>query len=126
MWEDIDAFYSKYKFVKMAVPTPLGRLPDRQGIERLRHLKEELSELALAVVTDDVARQADAIADLVYVALGTAWMMGLPFTTVWSMVHLANMQKVLVDTPKRVGKPDGWQDPIADIERLIATARKAA
>jgi phosphoribosyl-ATP pyrophosphohydrolase len=119
---DVDAFHRKFGLTRMARPTTLHRLPLREGIERLRHLKEELEELTLAVATGDVAGQADALADIVYVAVGTAIMQGIPFDRVWDAVHASNMTKVRDDTSKHVGKPNGWQDPRSEIERVLAGA----
>lgn len=69
----------------------------------------------------DVAGAADALADLVYVALGTAHFMGLPFDEVWDEVQRANMTKERATSAddlrsKRehafdVVKPEGWALP---------------
>src|SRR5262252_8227320 len=65
---------------------------------RLAAVSDEVdgdSEQALTPV--DVTGAADALADLVYVALGTAHMMGLPFNEIWEAVQKANMEKVRAD-----------------------------
>jgi hypothetical protein len=64
---------------------------------------------------------ADALADLVYVALGTAHLMGLPFNAVWDEVQRANMMKERAtgaDDPRSkrghgfdVVKPEGFRPP---------------
>lgn len=63
----------------------------------------------------DLAGQADALVDLVYVALGTAVMMGLPWQELWSDVHAANLRKVRGrtkrDMPLDLMKPEGWVGP---------------
>lgn len=63
----------------------------------------------------DLAGQADALVDLVYVALGTAVMMGLPWQELWSDVHAANLRKVRGrtkrDMPLDLMKPEGWAGP---------------
>ena len=120
---DVIEFHSKFSLERMSIPTPLHRLGPR-GYERLRHLREELAELEQAVRLDDLPKQADALVDLVYIALGTARMMGLPFDEIWDAVHAANMQKVSdPSVPKRVAKPAGWRDPIEAIEQLIGRQR---
>jgi len=63
--------------------------------------------------------QLDALVDLAYVVLGTAFMHGFDFNEAWRRVHAANMQKVRATSPdvsKRnssldVVKPEGWTPP---------------
>ena len=66
-------------------------------------------------VTNDLAGQADALVDLVYFAIGTAIMLGLPFEELWNDAHRANMTKVRGAThrghPNDVTKPEGWVPP---------------
>lgn len=69
----------------------------------------------------DLEDAADALADLVYVAFGTAHMMGLPFDDIWAEVQRANMTKVRASSAqdmrsKRghafdVVKPEGFRPP---------------
>src|SRR3546814_5926129 len=63
----------------------------------------------------NLAQQADALVDLVYVALGTAVMLGLPWDWLWNDVQRANMAKVRGMTKRGhavdVTKPPGWQGP---------------
>lgn len=66
--------------------------------------------------------EADALIDLVYVAIGRLWALGVDPAPVWRMVHEANMAKA--GAPRRadgkVLKPaEGWQHPdiAAEIER---------
>jgi len=66
----------------------------------------------------------DGLIDLVYIALGMAYRMGLPFHEGFKRVHEANMRKVRAQTPedsKRgstldIVKPDGWEP--ANLEDL--------
>jgi predicted HAD superfamily Cof-like phosphohydrolase len=56
---------------------------------------------------------ADAIADLIYVCIGTALELGIPLDRVWDKVHSSNMRKVgggKRDDGK-ILKPDGWVGP---------------
>jgi len=82
---------------------------------RIRHLQEELNELHAAHIYDKgMPEQLDAIVDLVYVAVGTAYLMGLDFDEAWTRVHNANMQKVPQATERSkidVVKPEGWVAP---------------
>ena len=92
-------------------------------VERSRFLAEELDEFAIAAGEANIVGLADALADLVYVALGTAYKMGLPFDDIWAAVHEANMRKVSGQTKRgnRVDamKPTGWIGPEAAIARAI-------
>ena len=96
---------------------------------RIIFLFEEMQELVDGFEADDLEEQFDALIDLVYVALGTAWMLGVPFGEGWSRVHRANMKKVRCDDEfdprsKRmhkfdVVKPEGWVSP--DLSDLVTT-----
>lgn len=88
---------------------------------RFRFLEEELRELAEAHAAGDLAGAADALVDLVYVALGTAHLMGLDWNAHYAAVHAANMLKERASSAadprsKRghaldVVKPEGWAPP---------------
>lgn len=92
-------------------------------VERTRFLKEELDEFSVAAWDANIVGIADALADLVYVALGTAYKMGLPFDEIWAAVHSANMRKVSGPTKRGnkvdAMKPVGWVGPEAEIARAI-------
>lgn len=96
-------------------------------VERTRFLQEELGEFIQAASTGDIVGVSDALADLVYVALGTSIQMGLPFDDIWHAVQSANMQKVRGMTKRGnkvdAVKPEGWVGPEAAIARAIG--RKA-
>lgn len=88
---------------------------------REKFLDEELSEFAQAWAARDLPAAADALVDLVYVALGTAALMRLPFDEIWAEVQRANMAKQRSsgdDDPLSVRrsrldvvKPPGWTPP---------------
>lgn len=87
---------------------------------RLKFLKEELAEFQQGLEEEDVAQMADALVDLVYVALGTAHFLGLPWQELWDDVQRANMTKERAandgSNSKRgssfdVVKPEGWVGP---------------
>lgn len=90
-------------------------------------LQEELDEFKGAFTAGDLAKAADALCDLVYVALGTAHLMHVPFLRCWFEVQRANMTKERASSAddersKRkhtldVVKPVGWTPP--DIERAL-------
>lgn len=92
---------------------------------RIGFMQEELQEFIDASETMDHAGMADALIDLVYVALGTAHLFGYPWETLWNEVQRANMTKVRApdaESSKRnsefdVIKPDGWTPP--DIQGIL-------
>ncbi len=118
MLMDIAAFHTKFEIPRPATP---GLLPVEDMGFRISFLFEEMQELVDGFEKDDLEEQFDALIDLVYVALGTAWMLGVPFGEGWARVHNANMKKVRAsgaDDPlsKRkhqldVVKPIGWEKP---------------
>jgi predicted HAD superfamily Cof-like phosphohydrolase len=67
---------------------------------RLRLLLEETREVAEAVEAGDLQGIAQELADVVYVAYGTALAYGIPLDAVLAEVHRANMSKLDTD-----GKP---------------------
>lgn len=93
---------------------------------RIKFLREELDEFIEGYAVGDTAQQFDALIDLVYVALGTAHLLGFPWQEGWDAVQFANMQKQRAqsaDESKRgstydVVKPEGWQPP--DIGVILA------
>lgn len=66
---------------------------------RQRILDEEVEELRAAVSKNDIVSIADALADIVYVACGTAVTYGIPFDRVFAEVHRSNMTKFGPDGP---------------------------
>lgn len=120
---DIADFHAKFGFAYPKNPTHLS---DQMLNFRVRFLEEELAEYKDASIRLDGAGMLDALVDLVYVALGTAYLHGFNFAEAWRRVHAANMAKVRAesaDQSKRgtafdVVKPEGWQAP--DHSDLVA------
>lgn len=119
--DDIASFHEKFGLEFMGGPRHLP--PDLQEF-RSKFLKEELQEYFEAVESRDLPKQLDALVDLVYVALGTAYYQGFNFNEAWRRVQKANMAKVRAqraEDSKRghafdVVKPPGWQAPnLADL-----------
>ena len=92
-------------------------------MERFRFMSEEIEEFVDAGIKGDMVGVADALADVIYVALGTAYQMGLPFQAIWDHVHRANMRKVRGETKRGnsidARKPEGWVSPEAGIAAII-------
>ena len=114
--QDIKDFHVKFGLEYIGPPRELKQ---KASLFRQHFMQEELDEYHNAVRAGDLAEQFDALIDLVYVALGTAYMQGLPFEPGWDRVHYANMLKVRVtgagmskrDSDLDVGKPSGWVPP---------------
>jgi predicted HAD superfamily Cof-like phosphohydrolase len=89
----------------------------------LKCLDEEVCELAQAFEANDLVGAADALADLVYFAIGAGYRMGLPTELIFSMVHKANMTKQRGVTKRGhavdATKPDTWVDPKTAIAQLF-------
>ena len=98
---------------------------------RLAFLREELTELEAAHAAGDLAEVADALVDLVYVAVGTALWAGLDFDAHWREVQRANLAKVRTPAPGAsrrghghdVVKPLGWRPPCH--EPILLATRNA-
>jgi len=98
-------------------------LPD----EDERHLRktllaEEFNEYLEAEREDDIVEIADALADIIYIACGTAVSYGIPLDKIFDEVHRSNMAKLVDGKPiyredGKVMKPEGWTPP--DIERIL-------
>ena len=58
------------------------------------HMQEELNEIRAAAINGNLEEYFDGLIDLVYVALGAAYLAGLPFEQGFFRVHQANMKKV--------------------------------
>lgn len=111
-FRDVADFHDKFGH---GIHTSPGHLTRRKLQERIDFLQEELTEFIQACESQDLAEQADALVDLVYVAMGTAYMLGLPWDALWNDVHAANMRKV-PGVGKRGHaidciKPPGWVGP---------------
>ena len=93
---------------------------------RTRLLQEEFEEYLFAEGQSDLVEIADALADIIYIACGTAVSYGIPLDDVFAEVHRSNMAK-LVDgkvirrEDGKVQKPEGWTAP--DIEGVLKKSR---
>lgn len=115
------AVYAFQKKMGFPMPERSTELPREVFEFRARFLDEELQELLVAYEEHDLEKQFDALLDIVYVALGTALLMGLwSWDTGFKRVHDANMKKEPGRKESRPGslpgydcrKPDGWQAPV--------------
>lgn len=122
--EDVHEFLDKFEILTDDPP----HLLEEDVLEfRADHMLEELAEFKEAHERGDLAGSADALCDLVVVAIGTALMMGVPYQACWDEVHRANMTKVRAsgkDDPRSkrghaldIVKPPGFVPP--DIQRIL-------
>lgn len=132
-FNDVQAFHEKFNVPRAERPS---FLPYDLLQFRMKFMLEELNEFNHAtgglftILVDqhktvdplhllNMEEAADALVDLVYVALGTADMMGLPWQKLWNEVQRANMAKeraARAEQSKRgtvydVIKPHDWVKP---------------
>lgn len=118
----IKDFHIKYQ---LEYSGPPRELPEDLQLFRVKFLAEELGEYIEAIQEKNLEKQFDALIDLVYVAVGTAYLQGFPFNKGFELVQAANMLKIRVNREsdsKRgsvydVVKPEGWTAP--DLKPLI-------
>lgn len=116
LMKDIEEFHKKFKLSALKKP---GFLDPEYMTFRVRFIQEETDELMKAYAEGNIAEVLDALIDITYVTLGTAYLMQMPFDAGWKEVHGANMKKKRAksaDQSKRgsgydVVKPEGWQKP---------------
>jgi hypothetical protein len=115
--DDVRAFH-----VRFGVPARVSPIFDADfAARRFAHLQEETEEFRRAVLARSLPDAADALVDLVYVALGGAVGLGLPWQELWDDVHRANMEKVREegdDFKYSIRKPKGWRGP--DTKRILS------
>ena len=121
LFKDVATFHEMI-LQDFAASSP-GLISEQYCEERVSFLLEEVEEFMTATRLGDIVKVADALADIVYVALGTAYKMGLPFDEIWNAVQAANMRKVRGMTARGNAvdamKPAGWVGPEAEIARAI-------
>lgn len=121
--EDVRTLHRKFGILSFEVP---GHLTEEKLKERFDFMKEELQEFGDAAVAQDMDKMLDALVDLVYVAKGTAVMLGLRLVwrAAWREVQRANMSKVRGVTHRGnkvdLAKPPGWKAP--DHRPILKTA----
>jgi predicted HAD superfamily Cof-like phosphohydrolase len=121
MFDDVGAFHKKFGLDVYHEDTDAHWLSDELMEFRLKFLEEEMRELREAVVARDMVKVADALGDIVWVALGHGHLMSIPMDGVWAEIRRANMAKVRSvgdDDPRStrgsrfdVVKPPGWVPP---------------
>jgi len=120
--QDVKAFHEKFAVRELTKP---GFVDDDLMNFRVGFIEEEFTELKKAVQEKDLVEVADALVDIVYVCVGMARVMGIPFTECWDEVQKTNMTKItgkfakennikctkLPPHPEYVMKPLDWTPP---------------
>ena len=98
----------------------IGEKPELPNVSertlRMKLITEEFNELCDAEEANDLVEVADALADIIYIACGTAVSYGIPLDDVFAEVHRSNMAK-LVDgkvirrEDGKIQKPASWTPP---------------
>lgn len=120
LYEMVKEFHQKFGHTVRDSPTAMA--PADRAI-RYRFMKEELGEFLAA---GDIVDQVDALAGLVYFAIGTFVNLGIDPRHIFRAVHAANMRKLWPDGRPRhrpsdgkVVKPDNWHGPEAEIRAEV-------
>ena len=114
------SFYTDVRDFHQAFGQRIGDKPefpdDEERTLRVKLLREEFIEYLDGESFNDLVEVADALADIIYIACGTAVSYGIPLDDVFAEVHRSNMAK-LVDgkvirrEDGKVQKPEGWTSP---------------
>lgn len=98
-------FYEKFGL-------PVGDVPSMPMADSwftaTEHIREELEELVEAVLSSNIEKIADALADLQYVVLGAALRFGIDLEPIFNTVHEANMRKVWPEGTPTSAKYNDW------------------
>ena len=86
-------------------------------------ITEEYEETLRAFIDKDIVEVADGLADMVWVIMGLANTLGIPFEDVWQEVKKSNFSKcvdgkVIKREDGKVMKPDTYFKP--DIAKILA------
>lgn len=123
--EDVLDFHEKFGLPVSHTPTGVGV---RERELRQNVIREEMHELLFELEFDEVdhAKLAKEIADVIYVALGTAITYGIDMGPVWALVHESNMAKEGGGAREdgKILKPEGWKEP-AVFQEIIRQSRLA-
>jgi len=114
------SFYTDVKEFHQAFGQRIGEKPEFPDEDerklRVKLLREEVIEYLDGESFNDLVEVADALADIIYIACGTAVSYGIPLDDVFAEVHRSNMAK-LVDgkvirrEDGKIQKPEGWTAP---------------
>jgi predicted HAD superfamily Cof-like phosphohydrolase len=108
--QDVETFHKKFE----------QKIGDNPGFSdedtmslRIALVEEEFLELKEACAEKDFPSFVDAIADSIYVLLGTAVATGVDLSPIWEEVQATNMAKAngVKRADGKLLKPEGWKPP---------------
>lgn len=106
------------------------KIVDEEVNKELMPMLRELESGKISWSLEHRAQMLDHLVDCVYVLLGTAAELGLPFDMGFEIVHQANMMKfangVVKNEYGKLVKPEGWIKPDATLFALITQIYKEA
>jgi hypothetical protein len=110
-------FRDQEKFMRACDQTVEGYNMDQYNMY-LKLIKEEFSELTVALMDADPVEQLDALIDILVVTIGAIHSAGYDAEGAWKEVMRTNFAKIDKDTGKvrkredgKVLKPQGWTAP---------------
>jgi hypothetical protein len=112
-FDDVGDFHRRFGLASVppggggAEPAHVAEFDESLWQFRLKFMREELREANDAWKAGDLVGVADGLVDLVYVALGTAQFLGLPWQELWDEVQRANMTKVRAADAEESGRKTG-------------------
>lgn len=113
-FEKLKEFHKAFDLLNQDTP----QFPsDEQRKLRMKLLQEEFHEYLESEFDNDLINIGKELADIVYIALGTAVAYGIPMDEIFDEVHRSNMDKLGPDGKVRrredgkVLKPEGWKPP---------------
>lgn len=107
--EQVESFHAKMDYPIAEKPVLIDR---DLAWQRKDFIAEELGEYVEAVLDNDLVKVADALADLLYVVLGTAVVHGIDLQPIFNEVHRSNMTKDKLDpVTKKGGKGPSYEKP---------------
>ena len=120
------SYFTDVKDFHVAFGQRVGSYPElpntKERTLRMKLLAEEMYEYTVAENENDIVEIADALADIIYIACGTAVSYGIPLDEIFNEVHRSNMAKlvdgkVLRREDGKIQKPESWTPP--DIKSII-------
>lgn len=126
-FDDVGDFHEKFELINVTHGGVGQRHMPADLLDfRLKFMQEELDEFSDAMDAENEAKAFDALLDLVYVAMGTAHLLGFPWQEGWDLVQVANMSKLRATTGMVGPRGDAKYDVIKgpdfvppDIEGLL-------
>lgn len=120
-WSLVSQFHRRFG---LPIADSAREMPIHRARVRASWMAEELEEF---LSTSDLVNQTDAMIDLIYLAIGTLVEIGVPPSTIFSIVHESNLAKVWpdgsvhLDPNGKVIKPKTWHSPNTEIRKYLET-----